>query len=216
MEIKNLEKTIEELKNVSKKRNFKQSIDLIVTLKGLDLKKPEHKLKFEIPIAVPFSDPKIGVFADTLIPKVKPLESQNVLLIRKDEIESYSKNKRLAKKTARECKSFLAEATLMPLVGKFLGPILAPRNKMPKPIPQTIPDILPIVKREKATIKVALKDSPVIQCAVGREDMATEDLAKNVKTVLDSIESVLPAGKANINKIYIKTTMGGKPLRLII
>ena len=39
-------KALKELKEKIKKRNFNQNYDLIVTLRGLDLKKPEHQVDF--------------------------------------------------------------------------------------------------------------------------------------------------------------------------
>ncbi|MEM5784249.1 MAG: 50S ribosomal protein L1 [Candidatus Aenigmatarchaeota archaeon] len=214
MEIKNLEKSLEELKKTSIKRNFVQSIDLIISLKNLDLKKPENRIKAEISIPVQFKPNKIGIFADTLIPKVKEL-GDSVILIRKEEIESYGKNKRLAKKLAKQCNSFIAEPNLMASIGKNLGPILAPRNKMPKPIPPNITDLKPIVEREKSLIKIFVKDSPVIQCSVGKENMKNEDIIQNIKAIIDNIEAILPNGKENIKNIYLKLTMGGKPIKLI-
>ena len=41
--------TLKEAKD-SKKRKFAQSYDLIITLKDLDLKKPEHQLNLYVPI----------------------------------------------------------------------------------------------------------------------------------------------------------------------
>ena len=45
-----LQKAIEEVRKNSTKRNFKQSFDLIINLKNLDLKKPEHQIELFIPL----------------------------------------------------------------------------------------------------------------------------------------------------------------------
>ena len=45
MDENKIKEAVSELKK-SKKRNFKQAIDLIINLKNLDLKKPEHQVEF--------------------------------------------------------------------------------------------------------------------------------------------------------------------------
>ena len=44
MDDKKLKEAVSKLRN--SKKNFKQTIDLIVNLRGLDLKKPEHQVEF--------------------------------------------------------------------------------------------------------------------------------------------------------------------------
>ena len=44
MDEKKLKEAVSKLKD-SGKRNFKQTVDLIINLKGLDLKKPEHQVE---------------------------------------------------------------------------------------------------------------------------------------------------------------------------
>ena len=52
MDEKLLKSAVSELKK-EKKRNFKQTVDLIINLKNLNLKKPEHQVEFflELPKA---------------------------------------------------------------------------------------------------------------------------------------------------------------------
>lgn len=40
----NIQKSLEELRKNKKKRNFKESLELIIKLKDLDLKKPENRI----------------------------------------------------------------------------------------------------------------------------------------------------------------------------
>jgi len=194
----------------SEKRNFKQSFDLAINLKSIDMKKPENKIKTEIFIPNGFGgQQKIGVIADSLVPQAKSLE--NIVLIRKDELETLGKNKKLAKKIANECRYFIAEAPLMPLVGKHLGPVLAVRNLMPTPVPPTA-TIKPMVERASKTIKIALKESPTVHCSVGSEDLDDQKIAENVDTVIKAMIAALPKGKEQIKNAVIKLTMG-KPVK---
>ncbi len=189
------------------KKNFQQSFDLAVNLRGLDLKKPENKIKLDVVLPHGKGKPvKIGLFADSLIPQTRSLEG--IVVVRKDEIEALAKNKKQSKRLARECDAFISESTLMPSIGRYLGQILGPLNKMPQPIPPAIPDIKPVLERSKKTLKLALKDSPVFHCIVGKESMEEEKVAENIEAVLRSIESALPNGKDQIKDAYIKLTMG--------
>ena len=96
---------------------------------------------------------------------------------------------------------------MMPLVGRFLGPVLGPRNKMPKPVPASA-KIEPLLERVGSTIKVGIKNQPSIQILVGTQDMSDEDLAENIEAVLAILDRHLEKGRNQIKSMYIKTTMG--------
>jgi len=195
------------------KRNFKQTFDLAINLKSIDLKNPENKVKTEIKMPHAFGVFKICIIADNLLPQTKDME--NVLVLRKDQIESYGKNKKEAKKLARSCEYFLAEAPMMPMIGKFLGPILAPKNLMPTPIPPTTQNLKGLVEQKRNVIKVSLKDSPTIHMPVGREDMKDEEVAENIDFVLKTVLTVLPKGREQVKNYIIKLTMG-KPVKVML
>jgi large subunit ribosomal protein L1 len=196
----------------SKKRGFKQSFDIAINLKNTDMKKPENKIKAEI--FLPGSagaSTKIGVFADALVPLAKT--HQDVIIIRKTDLEAYGKDKKAAKILVNSCHSFVAEAPLMPLVGRWMGQVLAVRGKMPKPIPPTVQDLKPIIDRAKSTISIAAKDSPAIHCKIGPEDMPDEKLADNAATIMSAVTAALPKGREQVKNAYIKLTMG-KPVKI--
>lgn len=196
----------------SKERKFKQTFSLIINLKNLDMKKPESKIKTEISLPHGFGkDRKIGVFADALVPQAKSLE--DVFLIRKEEIESYGRNKKLMKNVARECWSFVSEAPLMPAVGKAFGPVLAVRNKMPKPIPPQLQNLKGAVELAKKSVRVALKDSPVVQIPIGSEDFDDNKVAENIEVAIKAMETAAPKGKENLKNAFLKLTMG-KPVKI--
>jgi len=209
------QKVIDAIKKArdTNKRNFKQTFDLAINLKNIDLKNPENKIKAEIKLPHAFNDYKIGIVADNLLPQAKDLE--NVLIIRKEQIEVYGKNKKEAKKLARSCDYFLAEAPLMPIIGKFLGPILAPKNLMPTPISPTTQNLKSIVDQKMNVIKIQLKDSPTIHLAVGKEDMKDEEVAENIDFAIKTVLTNLPKGREQIKNFIIKLTMG-KPVKVML
>ena len=202
---------IKTVRSSSTKRNFKQSFDLSVNFRSLDIKKPEGKIKAEIRLPHPVAGVRIGIFTDMMIPQAKKL-GERVVIISKDQLESYLKNKKAAKTLAKSVSGFLAEAPMMPAVAKNLGPVLAVRGKMPKPIPPTLPDLNSVVDTAAATVRLAVKDSPVVHARVGTEDMTDEQVAGNIEAILKAIIAALPKGKEQIKDAVVKLTMS-KPTK---
>jgi large subunit ribosomal protein L1 len=194
---------IKQLRNNSKKRNFSQTFDLIINLKDFDIKR-EKKLN-EI-FALPHGKgkkSKVVVFADTI-------KDLNATILNSKKIEEIAKNRREAKKLIRNTDFFLSEPPLMPIVGKHLGQILAPRGKMPTVITR---DVKSMISELEKSIRIRTKDAPVIQCPVGTEDMPDEKIAENIEALIEFIITKLPRGRNNIGKILLKLTMS-KPVRV--
>jgi len=128
-------------------------------------------------------------------------------LIQPNEIEDLAKDKKAFKKLVQAHDFFVAEAPLMPTIGKSLGVVLGPRGKMPKPVPPTI-DIAPMVKNLRNTVKVRSKTNTTFHTIAGNVDMKPEDIAENIDVILKRVTTKLERGKMNIASIYVKTTMG--------
>jgi len=102
---------------------------------------------------------------------------------------------------------FISEASLMPLVGRVLGPVLGPRGKMPIPVSPNS-EIAVIIERNRKTIVVRMRNQPIIQCPIGTENQSDEELVDNIQTVLRVLEGKLKRGLKNIDVVFIKTSMG--------
>lgn len=179
---------IKELKEKSKKRNFPQSFDLIISLKEFDIKKPENK--FTEDVVLPHGrgkEAEVVVFSDS----VKDVDCK---VLTTEDVNKLTKSKRDAKKLISETDFFLSEPKLMPTIGKVLGAYLAPKGKMPKMF--TGGEIKSLVKNYKKSVRVRIKDSPVVQCLVGKEDMKDEEVIENVEEVIRALEAKLPKRKA--------------------
>ena len=202
-----ISKVISEIKQKSKKRNFKQSVELILTLRDINLKKPENRINelVELPYA-PVEDVRITVFATgDLALRARDMDVYKVL--ERDALITLANNKKNSKRLVKETDFFLAETTLMALIGKSLGPILGPRGKMPTPIPPTAP-IETIINRHQRLVRLRVRDQLVTQCRVGTEDMVDTLLVDNIQAVFTRFEQRLPKGFKNIRRAYIKTSMG--------
>lgn len=209
----NLEKAIEEAKNNSKKRNFTQSIELIINLKDVDLKKPENRINEKVILPHPIDKHvKICVFGDgEFAAKAKEAGAQTI--ISKEMLDKIASSKKDIRKLAETHDIFIARADYMPIIGRYLGSILGPRNKMPEPLPPNA-DITSIIDKAKNTIWIRTRNQPTVQCIIGGENMPTEKLVENALTVISRIIERFK-GSRNIESIYIKTTMG-KPVKVTL
>ena len=202
-----ISKAISEVRTKTEKRKFNQSIELAVRLREIDFKKTESRISENLELPTPTSkDVKVAVVAGgDLATRARAAGAD--LIIGKDDLDKMGREKKQARKVAQNYDFFVAEAPLMPLVGKTLGQILGPRGKMPTPIPPTAP-IDDIIKRNRRNVRLKMKDQAVVQCKVGTEDMPDDALVQNIQTVISRLEAKLEKGPKNIKSIAIKASMG--------
>ncbi|MFP3984815.1 MAG: 50S ribosomal protein L1 [Candidatus Bathyarchaeia archaeon] len=209
---KTILEAVKQIREQPEKKNFNQSIELIINLQDIDMKKPEAKIQETIELPHETSKKaKICVIATGEL-ALKAKKAGADLVMGKEELEALATDKKGQKQLANNYDAFIAEAPLMPLVGKTLGATLGPRDKMPKPVPPTADIKAQIVKLRKA-VGIRLRGQPVIQCAVGAEDMKDEEIVENISAVVRRLEGKLKRGLKNISSIYLKTSMG-KPIRI--
>jgi large subunit ribosomal protein L1 len=199
-----IKEKLKELRQNSKKRNFSQRVDLIINLKDFDVNKAENKID-EV-----FKLPK-GTGRPT---RITIFHSENLntkhRVLKPADIEALEKDKKRLKALIKETDFFLAEPKLMPVIGKSLGKYLAPKGLMPKPI---IGDPINAIKEFEDGVRIAVKKHPTIQTIVGSENMKDEDIAENIKAVIDHLIHKLPKGRNNIKNVLVKFTMS-KPVKI--
>jgi large subunit ribosomal protein L1 len=216
MDKKEVLEVLKKAREASKKRNFSQSIELIINLKNVDLKKAEQQIDFFVTLHF-FRGRKVKVCA--LVGPEMVADAKNVCdkIITQDEFANYAKNRKLAKKLAKEFDFFIAQANLMARVAGAFGKFLGPKGKMPNPkagcvvAPKT--PLKPLIEKLQKTVKLTAKTIPIVQCLTGNETMSDEEVADNVLTVYDSVVHHLPGEENNVKSVLIKLTMG-KPVRL--
>jgi large subunit ribosomal protein L1 len=198
---------VKEAKDKSEKRKFNQSIELILKLHDVDMKSPEGKIQevLELPHALEKPNKICVIATGEFAMKAKNADADRV--IERSELEALGGKKQDMRKIANGYDVFIAEAPLMPLVGKVLGPVLGPRGKMPLPVPPSA-DISGLIKKYRNTIVVRLRNQPIIQNRVAMENMKDEEIAENIQAILKILEAKLKKGTKNIRFAYIKTAMG--------
>ncbi len=194
----------------AKKRNFTQSVEFLVTLRDLDLKKPDQQVDFyhELP-HVPGEPKRIVALVDVdLADQARKLAD---FVILKDEFPKYKENPKLAKKLAEDYDYFIAQATLMKDVAAVFGRILGPRGKMPSPkggmIVPPKANLEPVIQRLRKTVPVRVKTRPLYQVKIGREDQDREELVENLLSVYRALVTHLPQEERNVKAAYVKLTM---------
>jgi large subunit ribosomal protein L1 len=187
-------------------RKFPETVELSINLKDLDLTVPKNRLEDEVPLPKGRGKTvKVAVFGSPeLCQKVRSVAD---LVVPANELDEFAKDKKNVKKVVGEIDFFLAEAPLMPTIGKRLGVVLGPRGKMPRPVPPGS-DPTNLVNALKRSIRIRSKGNRTFHAPVGTRGMPPEEIAQNVDAVLTRIMGKLERGRTNIESVYVKTTMG--------
>ncbi len=190
----------------AKKRNFRETVDLAINLKDVDLAIPKNRITEDV--ILPHGRGRnvhvCVIGGGELALKAKDVADR---VITPEELGTIADDKKVAKKIARETDYFIAEAPLMPTVGKRLGTVLGPRGKMPKPIPPGA-DPSSMIDNLRKSVTIRSKDKMTFHAPVGTSEMTTEDIADNIEAIVKRVASRLERGTMNIASAYIKTTMG--------
>jgi len=206
VDLKTVTEKVHEVVEESAQRNFVESVDLSINLKDVDLSIPKNRI--DETIILPKGrgkDVKIVVIGSAEM--AEKAKGKADLMIRPEEMDDLADDKKQLKKIANSHRFFIAEAPLMPTIGKKFGIVLGPRGKMPRPIPPGA-DPTGIIESMRSTIKIRSKDKMTFHTPVGTKDMSPEDIAANIGAVMKRIESRLERGALNIRSAYVSTTMG--------
>jgi large subunit ribosomal protein L1 len=188
-------------------RKFSESIDITINLKNIDMAQPKNRIDETILLPHGIGE-KIGICVigkGDIVTQAK--DAKVDLIIGPEEVERLGGAPREARRVASTYRYFLAEMAVMPQVGRFLGPRLGPRGRMPMPIAGST-DIRPIVERLRNSVKIRTKDKTVFSTKVGTTAMKPEQIADNIEAIVKRIESVLEQGPLNVRSVFVKTTMG--------
>lgn len=198
-----LKQALAELRK-QEKCKFDQSIDLIINLKGIDVKRDNIATVIAIPYKI--KEKKVCGFLTK--------KSELVRTITQPDFQKY-KEKKPMKELVKEYDFFIAAAPLMPSVASTFGKVLGPTGKMPSPqlgvlMKEDDASIKQLLEKISTAIKIRVKE-PSVKVSIGKESMKDIELIDNLTAIYQGLISALPTKKDNIKNIMIKTTMG-KPL----
>ena len=115
MNNKEVEEALKKAKDISQKRNFKQTIDLIINLKELNLKSSDNQLNLFMTLPHPTGKQvKVcGLVGPELADHAKEVFDN---VVNADDFDKYAKDAKLTKKLADDYDYFVAQANIMPKV----------------------------------------------------------------------------------------------------
>ncbi|MEI6731099.1 MAG: hypothetical protein WCK90_00310 [archaeon] len=200
-----VQEALAELRKLEK-RKFSQSIDLIVNLKGLDLRKDNINAIIKIPHV--FKAKKVCAFftkKSELVDTITPPEFAKFK--EKDELKHLVKNYDF----------FIAVAPLMPSVATAFGKVFGPAGKMPSPqlgivAVENDAKINEELDKISKSVKIKLKEAS-IKISIGKENMKDQEITDNLQAIYSGIVAALPVKKDNIRSVLLKLTMS-KPIKL--
>lgn len=187
-------------------RNFRETVDLAINLRDLDLNDPSNRVDESVVLPsgtgqdtriVVFAEGETAVRAETVADEV----------FSNNDLSDLGDDQDAAKDLADRTDFFIAEASMMPTIGASLGQVLGPRGKMPTPL-QPDEDVVENVNRMKNTVQVRSRDRRTFHALVGTEELSAEEIADNIDTILRRLYGDLEKGPLNIDSVYVKTTMG--------
>ena len=201
-----LMEVIKQAKETDKDRKFKQSVEMIMVFRDVDVKKG-FAINETVQLPKKLSKPATVCIMASGDMGIKAKNAKADLVVDENELAKLSADKKKSKNMVNKYDFFLADTKLMPTVGKTLGQLLGPRGKMPTPVPFNAP-IESFLERFRSSVKIKAKGSLAMSCKIGEEGMEDADLAANANAVATAIEKALPNGSRNVKKIMFKTTMG--------
>ncbi|MHA1339794.1 MAG: hypothetical protein ACTSRZ_03275 [Promethearchaeota archaeon] len=201
-------------------RKFDETLDIIINLKDLDLRNPNNRIDVEYLLPHSIRNGKLNLCIIGKGDIILEAKEKNVDAFDDKFLDELNKKDNKAKKRfVKKYDAFICQASLMRNVAKVLGRFLGQTGKMPKPQPKGYGIVSPATKIDKIidnyrkTIKLKAKKAPIIQTIFGKKSLDFEKNLKNLKALIEFVESKLPNGKNNIRSIYLKTTMG-KPVKV--
>lgn len=202
----NISNAIKEAIENAPERKFVESMDIQFTIKDVDLKNPTNRIKEEVRLPSGRGrDVRIAMFAAG--EAATRAREAGIHVITPPEIEELGGNKGRAKKIGNQFDFFLSEVPHMGLIGRYLGTVLGPRGKMPRPVPPTL-DPAAIATGLKTTVVVKSGDKMTFHSTIGTVGQSQEELLANAMEVYNRVIGRLERGAGNIRSLFIKTTMG--------
>ena len=176
------------------------------TIRDVDLKNPANRIQEEVRLpSGRGKETRIAMFASA--DAALKAKEAGITVIDPTQIEELGGDKMKAKKMAKKYDYFLSEVPHMGLIGRYLGVVLGPRGKMPRPVPP-VADPGAIAAGLKDVAIVRSRDKITFHTVVGTRDQGPDALTQNGMEVWKRVTSKLERGAGNIRSFYVKTSMG--------
>jgi large subunit ribosomal protein L1 len=202
----NIQNAIQQAIENAPERKFVESFEMAITLKDVDLKNPVNRIQEEVRLpSGRGKEVRIAMFAGSEM--ASKARAAGISVIDPATIEDLGGNRQQARKMAKQYDFFLSEIPHMGTVGRYLGVVLGPRGKMPRPVPPTL-DPAMIANGLQSTTIVRSRDKVTFHTAFGSREQGMDELTANAMAIWTRVTSKLERGAGNIRSCYVKTSMG--------
>lgn len=207
MDLDKIIAAVTEAQNKAKKRKFEEAMEVIVNLKGISLKKGGQQINLDVtlPHSIGEGMQVCIIGSGNFAFQARKVGAARIL--EPDDLSRLETDKDAAKALAEEIQFFIAQAEMMPLIGRILGPVLGPRGKMPRPVPPDA-DLGKLLSEFSSSVKLRMRKNLVVQAKIGNRSMDPKLVAENIQAVITALEAHLERGMQNIAVVITKTTMG--------
>ena len=197
----NIQNAIQQALDESPERNFVETLEMAFTLREVDLKNPANRIQEEVRLPSGRGKPvKIAMFAGgEMSTKAK---AAGIEVIDPSQIEDIGGNRQQARKMANRYDFFLSEIPHMGTVGRFLGVVLGPRGKMPRPVPPNV-DPGMIAAGLKDTAIVRSRDKITFHTAMGSREQGVGDLTANGMAIWTRVVGKLERGAGTVSYTHL-------------
>ena len=207
---------LQNLRKISKKRKFTQTVDLIINLRDLDKK---HNV--DAYLVMPHNTgkgTKICAIVDGELEKDAKASADKVIT----KLELTKLTPKEISKIAKDYDIFIAQASLMGQIATVFGRILGPLGKMPNPkaggVVMSGGSVKASVDRFKKNLRIKNKNELVVKVSLGKEDFEDSKLVENAMVVYEAVSHAVP-NERNIKNVVLKMTMSkpvvvGKPVEV--
>ena len=201
-----LQEALKEIRK-GKERKFDQSVDLLINLRGVNLKRDNVNVVISLPHAL--GSKKVCGFLTK--------KSDLVTSVLEPDFQKYAKDPKALKKLADGYDFFIAAAPLMPKVATTFGRVLGPAGKMPSPqlgilMKESNEAIEEVLKRIGSSVKLRAKETS-LKLSIGKLSMEDAAILENLREIVKAVLGVLPSNRESVKNVMVKTTMG-KPIVL--
>ncbi|MEM0382939.1 MAG: hypothetical protein QXD88_01510 [Candidatus Anstonellales archaeon] len=183
------------------KRNFLQSVEMIVNFRGVDFKKNRLTISINLPKGKGKPNNIVVVADEATVYKLKNSGLEIKYLLKPEEISNV--NIKDIRKIARRG-IFYVMPQFIPNVAKVWGKILGSRGNTILPL---IGDPIKLVESAKNIVRFSSRGKflPTAQFTIGAENMSIDDLYDNAMAIIEELDK--RKLRSNIRSIYFKLSM---------
>ena len=202
---------IKEARELSTKRKFTQTFDLIINLQNMDLKKPTDKVDVGVTLDCPIKPKKLKIMA-IIDHSISGAEEIFDKVLYNEELSALKGDMKKIREITHGYDKFVVQMNYMPLFAQVLGRFLGPMGKMPSPKlgmvinPKT--PLKELYEKIQKTAHLQTKKNLVLQVSIGSEKEKDETIAKNIEHIYEQLVHALPNQQNNLKNIGLKLTMG--------